>query len=66
MSLYELEISWAQNANEHRSLRWELLACDEVLGVFPTARDEVLAVLFVGHQRAFRDWASTVRPEVAA
>ena len=66
MSLYELEISWAETADEQRALRWELMACDEVLGVFPTARGEALAVLFAGHQRAFRDWASTVRPEVAA
>jgi hypothetical protein len=66
MSLYELEISWAQTANERRYLRWELLACEEVLGVFLTARDEVLAVLFDGRRREFHDWASTIAPQVAA
>lgn len=63
MSLYELEISWAQSANEHRYLRWELLACDAVHGVFATARDDVLAVLFEGGRREFRDWASSIAPE---
>jgi hypothetical protein len=66
MSLYELEISWAQTANERRYLRWELLACEEVRGVFLTARDEVLAVLFDGGRREFHDWASTISPQVAA
>ncbi len=48
MSLYELEIGWAASPDERRYLRWELLACDEVCGVFSTARDDTLAVLFNG------------------
>jgi hypothetical protein len=66
MSLYELEIGWAQTANDRRYLRWELLACDAVHGVFHAARDEALAVLFDGERREFDDWASTVAPQVAA
>jgi len=66
MSLYELEIGWARTANERRYLLWELLACDEVRGVFHTARAEAVAVLFDGGRREFHDWAKTVAPEVAA
>ena len=66
MSIYELEISWAKSANDRRYLHWELLACDDVHGVFHTARGGVLTVLFDGGPREFHDWASTVRPEVAA
>jgi hypothetical protein len=66
MSLYELEIGWAQTANERRYLLWELLACPEVVGVFQTACDETLAVLFDGGRREFHDWASTVAPQVTA
>jgi hypothetical protein len=65
MSLYELEIGWAETANERRYLRWELLACEEVLGVFLTARDEVLAVLFAGGRQEFRYWASTIAAQVS-
>jgi hypothetical protein len=64
MSLYELEIGWAGSANERRALRWELLACEEVRGVFPTAREDVLAVLFNGERLGFREWARSLRPEV--
>jgi hypothetical protein len=66
MSLYELEISWAQTANERRYLQWELLACDDVHGVFHTAREEALAVLFDGGRREFDDWASTIASRAAA
>jgi hypothetical protein len=66
MSLNELEIGWAQTANERRYLLWELLAREEVLGVFHTACDETLAVLFDGGRREFDDWASTVAPQVTA
>jgi hypothetical protein len=65
MSMYELEIGWAITAAERRYLRWELLACDAVRGVFHTAREEVLAVLFDGGPRAFHDWASTLAPPTA-
>ena len=66
MRLYELEIGWARTANERRYLHWELLASEEVLGVFLTPREDALAVLFDGEPREFREWASTVAPQVAA
>ena len=62
MSIYELDISWAETANERRYLRWELLACQEVRGVFLTARDEVLAVLFTGDRHSFHEWARALAP----
>jgi hypothetical protein len=60
MSIYELEIGWARTANERRYLRWELLACDDVRGVFFTARDDVLAVLFRGDRDGFQAWARSL------
>jgi hypothetical protein len=66
MSLYELEIGWAQTADERRYLHWELLACDDVHGVFHTAREEALAVLFEGGPREFQDWANAIAPEAVA
>ena len=66
MSIYELEIDWAVTAYERRYLHWELLACDEVVGVFHAARDGALAVLFDGGAREFRDWATTLAPGAAA
>jgi hypothetical protein len=65
MSLYELEIGWAASPGERRYLRWELLACDEVCGVFSTERDDTLAVLFSGGRLAFREWARSLEPELA-
>ena len=66
MSLYELDISWARTADERRCLRWELLACEDVRGVFRTSRDGALAVLFDGGRRAFQDWASSLASETIA
>jgi hypothetical protein len=66
MSMYELEIGSALTVAERRYLHWELLACEEVLGVFLAARDGVLAVLFDGGPREFHDWASTLAPRAAA
>lgn len=65
MSLNVLEIGWADTANERRYLRWELLACEEVLGVFPAGRDDALAVLFDGEARQFREWQRTLAPAAA-
>jgi hypothetical protein len=65
MSIYELEIGWAASANERRYLRWELLACEKVLGVFLTAREDTLAVLFTGDRLAFSTWAGSIEPEEA-
>lgn len=66
MSMYELEIGWAETAAERRYLRWELLACEEVLGVFLTSREDVLAVLFAGERWEFTEWANTLAPRAAA
>jgi hypothetical protein len=63
MSMYELDIGWAATANERRYLQWELLACEEVRGVFLTAREETLAVLFSGDRAGFREWARSLPPE---
>jgi hypothetical protein len=64
--LYELEIGWAETTDEQRHLQWELLACDDVCGVFRTAHDDVVAVLFSGDRRRFRAWARSLAPEAAA
>jgi hypothetical protein len=63
MSVYELDISWATSASDRRRLRWELIASDEVKGVFLTARDDVLAVLYKGNCREFEALARTLAPE---
>ncbi len=63
MSVYELDISWAATARERRHLRWELLACEEVLGVFLTARKDSVAVLFAGDRLGFRAWANRLEPD---
>ena len=57
MSIHELDVSWAITANDRRHLRWELLACERVRGVFLTARADVLAVLFNGDRLDFDSWA---------
>jgi hypothetical protein len=62
MRVYELDISWAATASERRHLQWELLAREEVRGVFLTAREDVLTVLFSGDRRAFDAWARTLEP----
>jgi hypothetical protein len=62
MSVYELDISWAATASERRHLHWELLACEEVLGVFLTAREDRVAVLFAGSRPGFRAWANRLEP----
>ena len=66
MSIVELEIGWAATANQRRYLDWELLACDEVRGVFPAARDDRLLVLFSGDRLGFRTWARSVVEEAAS
>jgi hypothetical protein len=62
MSIYELDIGWVATANEWTYLHWELLACDEVVGVFSSARDDVLAVLFSGDRDRFHTWARSLVP----
>jgi hypothetical protein len=63
MSIFELEIGWAATANQQRYLVWELLACDEVRGVFSAARDDTLLVLFSGDRLEFRAWAHSLAEE---
>jgi len=62
MSVYELDIGWAVTASERRCLHWELLACEDVRGVFLTARDDVLAVLFSGERIDFLEWVRSLEP----
>ena len=62
MSVYELDSSWAATASERRLLQWELLACEKVLGVFMTAREESVAILFAGDRLGFRSWANALEP----
>ena len=63
MSIGELDTSWATTTGERDYLRWELLACDEIRGVFLTAQDDVLIVLFDGDRPDFEEWASTLMPD---
>jgi len=60
MTLFQLDIGWAVTASERRYLRWELIAAERVLGVFLTARKNVLAVLFSGDRRDFDAWSRTL------
>jgi hypothetical protein len=63
MSIYELEVGWAATANQRRYLVWELLACEEVCGVFPAARHDTLLVLFSGGRLDFCTWARSLAEE---
>jgi hypothetical protein len=60
MRVFELDISWAATSSERRHLQWELLASEKVRGVFLTAREDALAVLFAGDRDAFEAWAGTL------
>jgi hypothetical protein len=60
VTLHELDIAWVATANERRYLHWELLACDEVRGVFQTDREHTLAVLYDGDRFDFRTWADSL------
>ena len=62
MRIYEIDIGWAETVSERRYLFWELLACTEVIGVFRTDRDRVLAVLFSGDRDRFCTWARSLAP----
>jgi hypothetical protein len=64
VSVFELEISWAETARERRSLQWGLVACDQVRGVFVTAREDVLAVLFDGDRWTFDSFIRTLQPDL--
>lgn len=58
MRIYELEIGWVETAVEARHLRWELTACDEVRGVFASAREDTVLVLFDDEWTDFDAWAA--------
>ena len=62
MNIYELDISWATTSNERRRLRWELTASEEVGGVFLTARDDTLAVLYKSDRYGFEALVRTLVP----
>ena len=65
MSIYELEIGWAETTDQLRALRWELLACNDVVGVFRTTREDLLAVLFSGSRPRFDTWARSLAAAAA-
>jgi len=60
VTLHKLDIAWVATANERRYLHWELLACDDVRGVFQTDREHTLAVLYDGDRFDFRIWADSL------
>jgi hypothetical protein len=60
VTVYELDIRWVATENQRRYLHWELLACDEVRGVFQTDREHTLAVLYDGDRFDFRTWADSL------
>jgi hypothetical protein len=63
MSIYELDIGWAATADQRCYLHWELVTCDAIRGVFRTAREDRLAVLFNGDRLDFRSWARSLVEE---
>jgi hypothetical protein len=65
MTIGELDTSWARTTEGRNYLRWELIACDEICGVFANDQDDVLTVLFDGDGREFAEWASTLVRERA-
>jgi hypothetical protein len=60
MTIGELDTSWALTTEGRNYLRWELIACDEICGVFASDQDDVLTVLFDGDGREFAEFASTL------
>jgi hypothetical protein len=63
MSIYELDIGWVATADQRYYLHWELVACDAIRGVFRTAQEDRLAVLFNGDRLDFRSWARSLVEE---
>jgi hypothetical protein len=60
VTINELDIGWATTENQQRYLHWELLACDEVRGVFHTDRTHTLAVLYDGDRFDFHAFARSL------
>jgi hypothetical protein len=65
MTIGELDTSWARTTDSRNYLRWELIGCDEICGVFAHDQDDVLTLLFDGDRREFAEWASTLVRERA-
>lgn len=63
MSVFELDISWAASADERRSLHWSLIASEQVRGVFLTARNDAVAVLFGGDRHSFDAFSRALQPD---
>ena len=63
MTICDLDTSWALTYGDRNYLHWELVACDEVRGVFLTTQADVLTVLFDGDRPDFEEWASTLVPD---
>ena len=65
MNVYVLDTSWVTTVEEARHLHWELLASDDVRGVFTNGGEDALAVLFAGDRRPFEAWTRTIEPRGA-
>ena len=63
MTLCDLDTSLVLTHWERNYLLWELLACDEVRGVFLTTQADVLTVLSDADRPDFEEWASTLVPD---
>jgi len=64
MRLYQLDISWVATAQELAALRWQLVTCDQIGGVFLTGCEDALAVLYAGTRHDFDQWARTLDPSL--
>jgi hypothetical protein len=60
VTINELDVGWATTENQQLCLHWELLACDEIRGVFETDREHTLAVLYDGDRFDFGTWARSL------
>jgi hypothetical protein len=60
VTINELDIGWATTENQRRYLHWELLACDEIRGVFETEHEDTLAVLYDGDRFDFHAFARSL------
>jgi hypothetical protein len=65
MTIFELDITWVSTSDLRRRLHWELLATDEVRGVFLTSREDTLAVLFDGSRDESAAWSHALTSGLA-
>jgi hypothetical protein len=63
LRLHQFDVGWAATARELRGVQWQLGASDDVRGVFMTARDDVLAVLYSGDRAGFEALARALAPD---